>query len=583
MAKTAVGVAAAALAALYVYKRRLRQRPTTPKPREPPSWPKVPLKLSENANELFSVCRLRYQVYVGELKRQNYSYVDDIEQVIEDPCDAEEGVQNWFVAHPEPSEWEAFVRKAAAPPATPPPPGHGIAPMLSDVAEEPIDFVPAVGCVRLHVPVPPKYRDMFSTEDAAIWGAFASTPTAFCFFSRFMVHAAFRGRTLGYADALYACAAREARRAGARFLLLNCTPALAPMYEAKGFVRYKPCVWDGGMGLQVPMALVLDDLPSLVAADRTSAMAAALRASASELPSFPDAAAVAWLAALAARRPAVLIRHAEYDAFRSFLAECGMARDKPLGFYAGLTPAEEAELYAKVPSAFGVLDVPAGCMLSRAGDVRDESFLVLRGAVVVDGLETVGLGGMIGESAFLSGQKRACDIRCKASSAADLAGPADEHTSVLLLVVSRIGFQKAMKVAPEVAVKFLWNVAHELSVRFTARNELFKATALELKASKASADFEVSKLLKLVAKPPAARRGAERAGATFEEVSSKGSMALRRLRQHSRANLGLGISGGIRPGNKLAESAAVLPNKVAESESTLNIRPGKKLGESADF
>ena len=87
-----------------------------------------------------------------------------------------------------------------------------------------------------------------------------------------------------------------------------------------------------------------------------------------------------------------------------------------------------------------------------------------------------------------------------------------DESSVLLLVVSRIGFQKAMKVAPEVAVKFLWNVAHELSVRFTARNELFKATALELKASKASADFEVSKLLKLVAKPPAARRGAAEHG-----------------------------------------------------------------------
>ena len=131
--------------------------------------------------------------------------------------------------------------------------------------------------------------------------------------------------------------------------------------------------------------------------------------------------------------------------------------------------------------------------------VHEELLQIGRCAVVVDGLETVGLGGMIGESAFLSGQKRACDIRCKATSGADLAGPADEHTSVLLLVVSRIGFQKAMKVAPEVAVKFLWNVAHELSVRFTARNELFKATALELKASKASADFEVSKLLKLVA------------------------------------------------------------------------------------
>ena len=69
------------------------------------------------------------------------------------------------------------------------------------------------------------------------------------------------------------------------------------------------------------------------------------------------------------------------------------------------------------------------CMLSRAGDVRDESFLVLRGAVVVDGLETVGLGGMIGESAFLSGQKRACDIRCKATSGADLTSP--DESSVL--------------------------------------------------------------------------------------------------------------------------------------------------------
>ena len=89
----AAAATAAALAALYVLRRqRLRQRPAaTTKPREPLAWPKVPLKLSENANELFSVCRLRYQVYVGELKRQNYSYVDDIEQVIEDPCDAEEG------------------------------------------------------------------------------------------------------------------------------------------------------------------------------------------------------------------------------------------------------------------------------------------------------------------------------------------------------------------------------------------------------------------------------------------------------------------------------------------------------------
>ena len=44
-----------------------------------------------------------------------------------------------------------------------------------------------------------------------------------------MVHSKHRGKAAGFTDALYAAAALAARRAGARFLLLNCTPALAPM------------------------------------------------------------------------------------------------------------------------------------------------------------------------------------------------------------------------------------------------------------------------------------------------------------------------------------------------------------------
>lgn len=46
------------------------------------------------------------------------------------------------------------------------------------------------------------------------------------------------------------------RRAGARFLLLNCTPGLAPLYEAKGWVRYKPAAWDESMGLQVVVLII---------------------------------------------------------------------------------------------------------------------------------------------------------------------------------------------------------------------------------------------------------------------------------------------------------------------------------------
>ena len=37
-----------------------------------------------------------------------------------------------------------------------------------------------------------------------------------------------------------------------------------------------------------------------------------------------------------------------------------------------------------------MLDVPADTMVSRAGDVRDESFIVLRGKLGVDGIETLG-------------------------------------------------------------------------------------------------------------------------------------------------------------------------------------------------
>ena len=66
---------------------------------------------------------------------------------------------------------------------------------------------------------------------AAIWAdaAVAETPGAFAFFSRFMVHSKFRGKSFGFTEALYAAAAVESRRMGARFLLLNCTPALAPL------------------------------------------------------------------------------------------------------------------------------------------------------------------------------------------------------------------------------------------------------------------------------------------------------------------------------------------------------------------
>ena len=118
-----------------------------------------------------------------------------------------------------------------------------------------------VSCLQ---PGPDKYTAMFSTDDASIFGEeLVSDPDNFAFFSRFMVHQNFRRvRTEGFglACALYAACFAAVRRRGAKILLLNCTPALAPYYERFGFVRYKPAYSDvGGMGLQIPLAMPLED------------------------------------------------------------------------------------------------------------------------------------------------------------------------------------------------------------------------------------------------------------------------------------------------------------------------------------
>ena len=220
-------VAAAGAALVLARRRRAGAAPSPPQPSSSP--PEVSVKTCEHADELFAICRLRFMVYVGELKRSNYSYVDNIREILEDPLDHAEGTVNLFIAHPSQDldAWRKFLTRhsqAADGGAAVAHPDVGTA---SAAGEDAGAFVPAVGCVRVHVPMPAKYASLFSIHDAAIWGdAFAGDASAFAFFSRFMVHATHRGKAYGYTDALYGAAAVAARRRGARFLLLNCTPAL---------------------------------------------------------------------------------------------------------------------------------------------------------------------------------------------------------------------------------------------------------------------------------------------------------------------------------------------------------------------
>ena len=418
------------------------------------------VRLAADAGELLAICRLRWLVYVGELKRQNYAYVDHVRHILEDPLDHVPGVQNLYIALPAADAESGRVVDL----------GEGLLP--DGVGDSEALSLQAVGCVRVHVPCPTKYDSLFSMGDARVWGTFASQPSAFAFFSRFMVHARHRGKGhgggLGFADQLYVAAAVAARHAGARFLLLNCTPALAPLYEARGFVRYKPACWDDAMGLQVPMALVLDDLAFLRRSDPNGPVTAAVRdlaASSSPPAGFPDPAACRWLSKLLDERPAVLVssRCHDVEALRRFVDARGIEFSH-MALFSGVGEAERTELLTRCPGAMSVLDVLPNTLISRKGDVRDESFLVLRGSVDVDGgIETLASGAVVGESAFLSGEQRVCTIRVTGGEGSTPGRDDAAEGGALLLCTSRVGFQKAMRVVPAIAVKLLWNMATGLS------------------------------------------------------------------------------------------------------------------------
>lgn len=122
------------------------------------------------------------------------------------------------------------------------------------------------------------------------------------------------------------------------------------------------------------------------------------------------------------------------------------------------------------------ITVKAGDGISRAGDVRDEAFLVLRGRVQVTYRTTVlgtfGPGSLVGEKEFLSGAKRSLTV---------VAAP---DSDVELMVLARITFLKAMAKTPELAVKFLFNMACELSHSYSENMARMQEVIEEMNASK---------------------------------------------------------------------------------------------------
>eukprot|EP00588_Corethron_pennatum_P009433 CAMPEP_0194265562 /NCGR_PEP_ID=MMETSP0169-20130528/759_1 /TAXON_ID=218684 /ORGANISM="Corethron pennatum, Strain L29A3" /LENGTH=503 /DNA_ID=CAMNT_0039006049 /DNA_START=130 /DNA_END=1641 /DNA_ORIENTATION=- len=384
------------------------------------------VEIAKTRADLLGVCRLRYSVYVDELKRDNYAHLNNTQRILEDPLDHEDGVVNLFVRAP------------------------------GDDADADADGGLLAGCARIHVPLPETYHDMFGIGHADLFPG-AAGPDDFAFFSRFMVAAEFRGRN-GATESIYERCYVQARQMGAKYLLLNCSPSLATVYENRGWVRYKHTYWDGNMGMTLPMCLPIADTAFLGSLGTFSIIPVKLRAAPSGSgDGGPEGVPKGeWLTHTLTRLEAPLVssRFCTPAIIQNFILERISLEEMnqvPL-FYDTTSP----ERMAFLKSAGGYVPfirVKAGDSISLVGEVRDEAFLVLSGRVRAEYGETLlgfaGAGALIGEKAFLSGAKRAMAVRAE--------------EDVELLVISRITFKKAMVKSPDVAVKFLFNVACSLS------------------------------------------------------------------------------------------------------------------------
>ena len=119
-----------------------------------------PVQVASSPAELAAVCHLRFEVYVGELKRENYSYVDNVSQILEDPLDHSPGCLNLFQSVDD-EEGGASKKGSADASAASGVGAGGGAGGLTDVERQhgytrPLPGRRVVSGCRLHVPPPAK-------------------------------------------------------------------------------------------------------------------------------------------------------------------------------------------------------------------------------------------------------------------------------------------------------------------------------------------------------------------------------------------------------------------------------------------
>lgn len=272
----------------------------------------------------------------------------------------------------------------------------------------------------------------------------AYRPNSYALVTRLMVDPELRGS--GILGLLMGAALKYCREKKIPFVLFYCQPALVQLYEQIGGRRYKENVQDEDTGLRIPLVMLHDDLAYL---KRIRSPVSRLLA-ADDL----DQAAVDWFYTAFPELVGFVptVRMNEDDLWDFFAARIHMDHIPLIG---GLSE-EQVRRFMNVGT---VLKCRAGEKVISRGEVGDEMYLVLSGAVEVGYqddrvqryIATFGTGQVFGEMALVSAMPRSADVVAL--------------TDLEVLVITRKFIEKLIKIAPEVANRVLLNLAVILAER----------------------------------------------------------------------------------------------------------------------
>ena len=237
--------------------------------------------------------------------------------------------------------------------------------------------------------------------------------------------------------ALYAFA----RERDLHFNFLNCAPGLVELYEQMGYWRFGEGFVDPDVGYHVSMVLPLQDHEHLKEV-RSFCVRHSRRLPSTDKgtqwfkQNFPEYAAH------------INHRLTTPENFWTFMEE--RLHDDPaksLQLLGGLSP-EEARAFLDTGT---VMPCKSGATLIRPGDVGNEMFVILEGAVEVwsadrsVSLALLGPGEIFGEMAFVSKSPRTAEVIAK--------------TDVQVLILTQSLFKRATKKMPEIVAKVLLNLS----------------------------------------------------------------------------------------------------------------------------